>query len=266
MILEPMAVTGAEPVGSMGNDTPLAVLSDQSPLLFSYFKQLFAQVSNPPLDAIREELVTSVETFIGSEGNLFEETPEQCNQLKLNEPVLTNGDLEKIRNINVGRLKARTLSIVFAPQDGRARFGARWDALCERASEAVEQGYPILILSDRAVDRDHAPIPSLLATAGVHHRLIREGTRTKVGLVVESGEPREVSHFALLFGYGAGAVNAYLALDTLADLTGAAGPPGERGLPGSGKVLCQSDSQRRRQGHVQDGHLHVAELPRRSNF
>ena len=220
MILEPMAVTGAEPVGSMGNDTPLAVLSDQSPLLFSYFKQLFAQVSNPPLDAIREELVTSVETFIGSEGNLFEETPEQCNQLKLNEPVLTNGDLEKIRNINVGRLKARTLSIVFAPQDGPGALRRAMDALCERASEAVEQGYPILILSDRAVDRDHAPIPSLLATAGVHHRLIREGTRTKVGLVVESGEPREVSHFALLFGYGAGAVNAYLALDTLADLTG----------------------------------------------
>ena len=215
MIMEPMAVNGAEPVGSMGNDTPLAVLSNQSPLLFGYFKQLFAQVSNPPLDAIREELVTSVETFIGSEGNLFAETPEHCHQLKLNEPVLTNRNLEKIRAISRGRLKAKTLSTLFKPQDGPGALRAAMDELCEQASAAVREGCSILILSDRGVGPSYAPIPSLLATAGVHHHLIREGTRTKVGLVVESGEPREVAHLALLFGYGAGAVNPYMAFETL---------------------------------------------------
>ena len=219
MILEPMALTGAEPVGSMGNDVPIAVLSDQSPLLFSYFKQHFAQVSNPPLDAIREELVTSMETFIGPEGNLFEETPEHCHQLKLTEPVLTNRDLEKVRAIDQGRLKAKTLSTLFDPSRGPGALEDAMGALREQASKAIEDGYSILILSDRGVDASHAPMPSLLATAGVHHHLIREGTRTRVGLVVESGEPREVAHFALLLGYGAGAINAYLAFETLAHLT-----------------------------------------------
>ena len=216
MIIEPMAETGAEPVGSMGNDTPLAVLSDQSPLLFSYFKQLFAQVSNPPLDAIREELVTSVETFIGAEGNLFEETPEQCRQLKISEPILTNRELEKIRTISSSGLRAKTLPTLFEPASGPGSMKRAMDALCDQASAAVREGCTILILSDRGVDRDHAPIPSLLATAGVHHHLIRDGTRTKVGLVLESGDPREVAHFALLFGYGAGAVNPYLAFESLA--------------------------------------------------
>ena len=218
MIMGPMAETGVEPVGSMGNDTPLAVLSDQCPLLFGYFKQLFAQVSNPPLDAIREELVTSVETFIGAEGNLFEETPEQCHQLKVVEPILTNHDLEKIRGVSEGRLKAKTLRTLFRPEEGPGALKRSLESLCSQASEAVRDGYAILVLSDRGVDREHAPIPSLLATAGVHHHLIKEGVRTRVGLVVESGEPREVPHFALLFGYGAGAVNAYLALETLSQL------------------------------------------------
>ena len=220
MILEPMAATGAEPIGSMGNDAPLAVLSDQNPLLFNYFKQLFAQVSNPPLDAIREELVTSVETFIGSEGNLFEETPEHCHQLQVKEPILTNSDLEKIRAINMGKLRAKTLSTLFKPKEGPGALRRAMDTLCDQASAAVSAGFTILILSDRVVDQDHAPIPSLLATSGVHHHLVREGTRTKVGLVIESGEPREVAHFALLFGYGAGAVNPYLALETLAQIVG----------------------------------------------
>ena len=218
MILEPMAINGAEPVGSMGNDTPLAVLSDRNPLLFNYFKQLFAQVSNPPLDAIREELVTSVETFIGSEGNLFEETPEQCHQLKLDEPFLTNHDLEKIRSIDRGRLRSRTLPTLFRPGDGPGALKRAMDDLCELASTAVREGCTILVLSDRGVDRHHAPIPSLLATGGVHHHLIREGIRTKVGLVIESGEPREVAHFAVLFGYGAGAINPYLAFETMAHM------------------------------------------------
>ena len=218
MIIEPMAANGAEPVGSMGNDAPLAVLSNGSPLLFCYFKQLFAQVSNPPLDAIREELVTSVETFIGAEGNLLQQTPEQCHQLKVDEPVLTNRDLEKIKAIDTGNLKARTLSTLFNPLVGPDALRTAMDSLCEQVSNAVEDGCTLIVLSDRGVDREHAPIPSLLATAGVHHHLVREGMRTKVGLVVESGEPREVAHFALLFGYGAGAVNAYLALETIADM------------------------------------------------
>ena len=223
MIMEPMALTGAEPVGSMGNDAPLAVLSDQCPLLFSYFKQLFAQVSNPPLDAIREELVTSLSATIGAEQNLFDETAQHCHQLRLKGPVLTNRELEKIRGIGRGKLRAQTLSTLFEPDQGNGALKRAMDRLCEEASEAVREGCTVLVLSDRGVDRDRAPIPSLLATAGVHHHLIREGTRTKVGIVVESGEPREVAHFALLIGYGAGAINPYLAFETLADKAGQAG-------------------------------------------
>ena len=218
MILAPMAETGAEAVGSMGNDTPLAVLSDEAPLLFWYFKQLFAQVSNPPLDAIREELVTSVESFIGSEGNLFDETPEQCRQLKLHRPVLTNAELAKIRAIEDGYAKSTTLPSVFRPGDGPGALKRAMDALCEAASDAVSEGCAIIILSDRGVDAESAPIPSLLATAGLHHHLIREGLRTKVGIVVESGEPRDVGQISLLFGYGAGAVNPYVAFETLAQM------------------------------------------------
>ncbi len=217
MILEPMAVNAVEPTGSMGNDAPLAVLSENGPLLFSYFKQLFAQVSNPPLDAIREELVTSTRSMIGSESNLFDETPEHCRQLALNEPVITDEQLEQIREIDANGIRSTTLSILFDP----VRAGALEEAvgkLCEEAARAVEEGYSILILSDRGVDADHAPIPSLLATAAVHHHLIRLGTRTRVGLVLESGEPREVAHFALLLGYGAGAINPYTAFETLGDM------------------------------------------------
>ena len=215
MIMEPMAATGAEPVGSMGNDAPLAVLSDRPQLVFNYFKQTFAQVTNPPLDAIREELVTSTESFIGSERNLFEETPEHSRQLKLKEPILTNYELEKIRNIDVRGIRSITLSTLFPIDHGPGAMGEALSELCRAASQAIEDGYVIIVLSDRGVDAQHAPIPSLLATSVVHHHLIGEGPRTRVGLVVESGEPREVAHFALLIGYGAGAVNPYLAFETL---------------------------------------------------
>ncbi len=216
--LEPMATNGAEPVGSMGNDTPLAVLSDMNPLLFSYFRQLFAQVSNPPLDAIREELVTSLETFVGSEQNLFDETPAHAHQLKLKEPFLTNRELAKLKALNKGSLRTRTLSTLFDANAGNGAMRAAVDRLCAEASVAVAEGHALLVLSDRGVDQSHAPIPSLLATGAVHHHLIREGTRTKVGLVVESGEPREVHHFAMLIGYGAGAVNPYLAFESIEQL------------------------------------------------
>ena len=218
MIMEPMARVGQEPDGSMGDDSPPAVLSDRPQLLFHYFKQLFAQVSNPPLDAIREELVTSLESFIGAERNLFEETPGHCHQLRVLRPFLTNVELEKIRNVAVGDIKATTLSTLFDTREEPGNLERAMKELCRQASEAVDAGYTILILSDRGVDADYAPIPSLLATAGVHHHLIHEGKRMKVGLVVESGEPRDVTHFALLIGYGAGAVNPYLAFETLADM------------------------------------------------
>ena len=223
MIMEPMAETGSEPVGSMGNDAPLAVLSEKSPLLFNYFKQLFAQVSNPPLDAIREELVTSLESRAGSESNLFTETPEHCRTLRIKRPVLTNGELEKIRAIDLPGLKAKTVRTLFTTDENDGALSRAVQRICDEAYEAVQEGNTIVILSDKGVDLYNAPIPSLLAVSSVHHHLIRKGVRTKMSLIVESGEPREVAHLALLIGYGAVAVNPYLAFETLRDIVGEGG-------------------------------------------
>ncbi|MDE2940341.1 MAG: glutamate synthase large subunit [Chloroflexota bacterium] len=217
MLTTPMATSAYEAVGSMGNDAPLAVLSEKSQLLFNYFKQLFAQVTNPPLDAIREELVTSVEGFIGSERNLFEETPLHCRQVKIKSPIITDEELAKIQGLDLNDIRSITLSTLFSSQ-GEGALKEALDRLCGEASKAINDGYSIIVLSDRGVTGDQAPIPSLLATAAVHHHLIREGTRTRVGLVMETGEPREVHHFCLLLGYGASAVNPYLALATVQDL------------------------------------------------
>ncbi len=218
IIIGPMAIEGQEPVGSMGNDTPLAVLSDRPQPLYNYFKQLFAQVTNPPLDAIREEIITSMITTIGAEGNLLEETPEQCRLLRLEHPILTNRDLARIRALDEPGYKSRTLSLLFPRAAGAEGMRRRLDELRAEASRAVAEGVTILILSDRGVDRDWVPIPALLATSGVHHHLIREKTRTRCGIVVETGDAREVQHFALLTGYGAGAVNPYLAFATICDM------------------------------------------------
>jgi glutamate synthase (NADPH) large chain len=218
MILAPMAANGQEPVGSMGTDTPLAVLSDKSPLLFQYFKQLFAQVTNPPVDPIREEMVMSAETTIGTERNLFEETPLHCRQLRLKNPILNNEQLERIKRLARPGLRSITLSTLYRVDDGEQGLRDALDDLCRQASRTLEDGYTIIVLSDRGVNHEWAPIPSLLATGAVHHHLIRAGTRTKCGLVVESGEPREVMHFCLLVGYGAGAINPYLAFATLAGM------------------------------------------------
>ena len=215
VILAPMATDGQEPIGSMGNDTPLAVLSDRPQLLYNYFKQLFAQVTNPPLDAIREEIVTSMIITIGSEGNLLEETPQQCRLLRLNHPILSNHHLAKIKALNTHRLKSRTLSTLFPKSAGAEGMRGRLEQLRQEASAAIADGITVLILSDRGVNADLVPIPALLATSGVHHHLVREETRTRCGLVVETGEAREVQHFALLTAYGAGAVNPYLALATI---------------------------------------------------
>ncbi|MGH7780967.1 MAG: glutamate synthase large subunit [Candidatus Binataceae bacterium] len=218
LILAPMVVNAQEPVGSMGTDTPLAVLSDKAPPLFNYFKQLFAQVTNPPIDPIREELVTSAETTIGSEQNLFEESPAHCRQLRLKTPIITNEELEQIKRLAEPGLRAITLPTLFRVGDGEAGMRAALDDLCAKASRAIAHGFTIIVLSDRGVNSEFAAIPSLLATAGVHHHLIREGTRTRCGMVVESGELREAMHCCLLAGYGAGAVNPYLAYASLAGM------------------------------------------------
>jgi len=218
MILGPMALKGEEPVGSMGTDTPLACLSDKPQSLFNYFKQLFAQVTNPPIDPIREEMVMSLISYIGSERNILEEAPENCHMLKLAHPLLTNRELEKLRRVSNRDLLATTLPALFPASEGEAGLKRALDELCKRASRSVKAGYSLLILSDRGVDKDYAPIPCLLALAAVHNLLVREETRTQVALITESGEPREVMHFALLSGYGSSAINPYLALESVETL------------------------------------------------
>jgi glutamate synthase (ferredoxin) len=220
LLLAPMAQNGVEAVGSMGNDAPLAVLSDRPHLLYDYFKQLFAQVTNPPIDAIREEVVTATDTTTGSEGNLLAPGPDSCRHIKIPSPILTNEDMAKIRALDRPGFHTVTLPILFRPENGGEGLREALDALGERAERAIDEGANLLVLSDVGVDRDHAPIPALLAVAGLHHHLIRVRKRTRVGLILESGEPREVHHFALLVGYGAAAVNPYLAFETLGDMIG----------------------------------------------
>ncbi|WP_327085762.1 glutamate synthase large subunit [Nonomuraea sp. NBC_01738] len=222
VILAPMAKSGAEPLGSMGTDTPVAVLSEKPRLLFDYFTQLFAQVTNPPLDAIREEVVTSMASVLGPEGNLLDPGPTSCRQLVLPYPVIDNDELAKIIHINDERdlpgFHPHTISGLYPVAGGGEALLRRLEEICAEASQAIEQGARILVLSDRGSSAEMAPIPSLMLTGAVHHHLIQEKTRTRVGLVIETGEARECHHMALLIGYGAGAVNPYLAIETVEDL------------------------------------------------
>jgi glutamate synthase domain-containing protein 2/glutamate synthase domain-containing protein 1/glutamate synthase domain-containing protein 3 len=225
VLLTPTAVDGAEPIGSMGNDAALAVLSDQAPPLFSYFKQLFAQVTNPPIDPIREEIVMSLATSLGNERNLFDETPEHAHKLLLDQPILLNRELETLRHVDHDVYKALTIDTTWSIIDGdgvartpEAGMSEAIVRICTKAREAIAEGVNIIILSDRLVGPRRAPIPSLLALAAVHHHLVLEGTRLRAGIIVESGEPREVHHFATLIGYGASAINPYLMLETLDEL------------------------------------------------
>jgi len=218
VILGPMAINGAQPLGSMGTDTPLAVLSDQPQLLYNYFKQLFAQVTNPPIDPIREEIITSTTTLIGSEANLLKPAAASARMIRLEHPLLSNEELEKLRHVEKPDFKAVTLSLLFPVAEGPAGLEKALEKLFEAALITVEAGTTILVLSDRGVDKDHAAIPALLAVSGLHHHLIRTATRTRVSLVLESGEPREVHHFAVLLGYGANAINPYLAFESLDDM------------------------------------------------
>jgi len=214
-LIAPMAEDGKEPIGSMGSDVPLAVLSDQPQHLSSYFKQLFAQVTNPPIDPIREKLVMSLTTFVGNNGNLLNEDPLACHTIALKNPVLTNYDLEKIRSVDTGIFQAKTLQCYFRADGKQGSLKRGLDRLCRYAVDAVEDGFEVLILQDRAIDSDHAPMPSLISVAAVHHHLIRKGLRGKVGILVEAGDVWEVHHFACLIAFGATAVNPYLAMSSI---------------------------------------------------
>jgi len=217
-VIEPMAVSGQEPLASMGYDAPLAVLSERPQRLYNYFKQLFAQVTNPPIDAIREELVTSTVTTIGTERNLLNPEPESARHITLDTPILSNEEFAKLRHVRRPGFKAITLPIFFEAAKGEEGLREAIQLMCEAADRVIAKGHNILILSDRGIDRDNAAIPSLLAVSALHHHLIRQGTRTRASILLESGEPREVHHYALLLGYGVSAVNPYLVFETLDDM------------------------------------------------
>ncbi len=226
VLLAPTAAKGEEPIGSMGNDLALAVLSDRQPPVFSYFKQLFAQVTNPPIDPIRESIVMSVGTGVGSERNLLAETPDHARQLEMKTPILRSGELERLRQVESAVFRSATLDITWPVAEGPAGLEAALTRICAEADEALARGTNIVILSDRAVGPDRVAIPALMAVGCVHHHLVREGTRLQTGLVLESGEPREVHHFATLIGYGASAINPYLMFESLGELVAEGKIPG----------------------------------------
>jgi len=217
VIMKPMAEQGGEPTGSMGNDTPLAVLSKNQQLLYNYFKQLFAQVTNPAIDPIREEIVMSLHSFIGPKRNILEETPEHAHTLFLKDPILSNQDLRTLSGISVNGYKTKTISVLFDPAD-KKDFLKALNRVCTESAEAIKEGYSFIVLSDRGVDRDHMALPMLLAVGAVHHYLVQKVLRTRIGIIVESAEPREVHHFGLLFGYGADGINPYGAYAVLEHL------------------------------------------------
>tara|TARA_B100000676_G_scaffold107333_1_gene107346 strand:+ start:2444 stop:7024 length:4581 start_codon:yes stop_codon:yes gene_type:complete len=218
LIIKPMSITAHQPQGSMGNDAPLAVLSDKPQNLYAYFKQAFAQVSNPPLDAIREKLFTQRAVPVGRRPNIFETTPEHCKTLRIDHPVLLNRELKKIQeNTKYPAVKAKTISTLFNIND-KDSLEKKIEQICQEADKAISEGYTILVLSDRGVDKNHSYIPSLLAVGAVHHHLIKKRIRSQADIIIESGEPREVHHFATLFGYGASAINPYLAFESIEGL------------------------------------------------
>ena len=220
MIIKPMAQEAKEPVGSMGNDTPHAFLSKEPQILYNYFKQLFAQVTNPPIDSIREKLVMSLESFIGPEKNILEENPQHSHKLRVRNPILTDAELEKIRDISINGFKSKTIYTFFDSASGKEGFVRSLERICFEAEYAIEKGYSFIILSDRGVDKDNLALPALLSTSAVHQYLVKKTIRSQVAIIIESAEPREVHHFALLFGYGADCVNAYLAYQAIEYLIG----------------------------------------------
>ena len=218
VMLAPLAINGEEAIGSMGNDTPLAVLSGRRPLMYSYFKQLFAQVTNPPIDPIREAVVMSVQSLVGSERNLLDETPEHARQLVIDNPILRDDELERLRQVDSEVFKAHTIDFTWPVAEGADGLEPAIERICAEADAALAAGANILIVSDRLVGPERVAMPSLLAVGAIHHHLVRAGTRLQAGLVVESGEPRSVQSVAVLIGYGAAAVNPYLMLATIGQL------------------------------------------------
>ncbi len=241
VLMAPMGRDGVEAVGSMGNDTPLAALSSKPRLLFDYFKQLFAQVTNPPIDCIREELITAAEVWLGGEGNLLDPKPEDCRRLELKAPILTNEDLAKIRQARIPGIRIGELSCLFRAARGEKGLKDALQDLWATARRMIEsENVNVLILSDRGVNHQFAPIPSLLAMSSLHHYLIREGLRTRVSIVLESGEPREVHHFSLLIGYGASVINPYLAFESLDGMIRDGLLPVVNGKPADHKAACKN--------------------------
>ena len=217
-VIAKMASNSQEPIGSMGNDSPLAVLSEKPQLVYEYFKQLFAQVTNPPIDPYRENLVMSLMSFVGRERNLLKETPEHCHQLKLSHPVLTNDDIKALKSMDMDDFRVSTVPMLFRVTEEEHQLENAIDKLCKDAENRIDSGDSLIILSDRGVDKDHSAIPALLAVSAVHHYLVRQGKRHLAGLIIESGEVRSVHHFATLVGYGASGINPYLVFEALSDL------------------------------------------------
>jgi glutamate synthase (ferredoxin) len=216
--ITPMCLNGDDPLASMGIDTPLAVLSDRPQLLYNYFKQLFAQVTNPPIDAIREEIVTSVRVYLGAESNILSEGEENCRRLKLDNPILSNNDFNKVLSLKDDGFKNIVIPMVFSKSKAESALEKALDAILEKADKAIEEGTTIIVLSDKMVDENNVPIPALLAVSALHHHLVEKAKRTKVSIVVESGEPREIHHFALLLGFGANAINPYMVYESIRNL------------------------------------------------
>ena len=266
VILAPLARNAEEAIGSMGNDLPLAVLSDRRPVLYSYFKQLFAQVTNPPIDSIREAVVMSVEASVGSERNLLDETPEHARQLVIANPILRDEELERLRQIDSDVFRAHTIDTTWPVEDGPGGLELAVERICAEADEALANGANIVVLSDRGVGPDRAPMPSLLAVSALHHHLVRAGTRLQAGLVVESGEPRSVQSVAVLVGYGAAAVNPYLMLETLAELVDLELlPPGDD-EGGGAAPRHQGHRQGPPEDDLEDGHLDDPVVLRRAGL
>ena len=264
-VIKPMVREGKEPVGSMGEDTPLSTLFDPSRLLYTYFKQKFAQVTNPAIDSIREEIVMSLDTLLGRRHSLLETTPEAARLVHLNSPLMVDEEMAALRNTPIGTFALTTLHARFAASEGPAGLRSALDDLCAAAELAVDEGHDVIVISDRLCDGDWAPIPMLLAVSSVHHHLIRTGRRMKTSLVAEAGDARDVHHFACLIGFGASAVNPYLAFDTLRDLT-SEGEFGEVELDQVMRQYQQAVDARDPEGDVQDGHLRRLLLPRRADL
>ncbi len=261
-ILQPMIREKRDPVGSMGNDSALACLSDRPRMLYDYFRQLFAQVTNPAIDSIREEIIMSLECYIGPERNLLDTSKEHAHRLLISHPILTNEELGAIKHMKCRGWKSKTIDITFPRSAGEDGMLVALDRICAEAEQAIKDGFSLVVLSDRAISKDRVPLSTLIACAGLHHHLVREAKRTRIGIVLETGEAREAHHHCLLIGYGADAINPYLAFESLwkARIEGRARSARIQRRRKGCQRLPQGRCQGHPEDHGQDGHLDVAVL------